>query len=466
MRNQIGIFVLMAAIGSAALSRPSDARDPASALEAFVTAQNQFAIAMYWQLTRDQERFVFSPFSMSSMFAMALEGARGQTAEEIERTFKIPRDRGARRASYAALRGAGVANAAFTQKDAPFRSTFADTLSRYYGAARTEVDFDDGVWFAKRAVDTWIENSTGKRIRVEDEPRTRMTRLDGPPDALVADHVPDTRFVRRDLIDIGVHPVGIHASRTTLLLKFKDGTTVADANRAIAVAGVEILGGIGTVNTVLAGVTDDGTFDPLDTALETLTKDPAVEVAAMNPAISHDGISWAGYGRLVLANAATLAATFTSQVHHSPDGYVDRIHRSSQDGSLTLTLVMSRTESFAHVENELTAQTIAHWHQTRFGSANLPIPETPAFSVTTRSPLNPTLERMGMNNLSPLIDSAAHHASFSMTAQGFEAAASTVAGSVVAHVDPRVSGTAPARPLVLLLQDAKTGLILFMGRMR
>jgi serine protease inhibitor len=478
-RNQIGVFVLMAAVGSTALSRTSDARDPA-ALEAAVAEHNRFAIAMYLQLTRDQDRFVFSPFSVSSVMAMALEGARGQTAEEIERIFAIPRDRGARRSSYAARRGADVANAVFIQKDAPFRSTFLDTLSRHYAAARTDVDFDSGVWFAKRAVDAWIESSTGKRISLEDLPRTRMMRIEGPPDALVADHVPDMIDVRRGWLDIGVHPIGIYASRTTLLLKFKDDVTVADANRAIAAAGVEIVGGIGTLKTIFAAVTDDGTFEPLVAALERLTMDPAVEVAAMNPLMSNDGAEPVGYGRLVFASAATLSATFTAQVRHSPSAYTDIMHRASEDGSLTLTLVLSRTESFVHAEGELTAQTVAHWPQAPFGSSNVPVPDTPAFSVKTRSPLSQTVERMGVTSLfsaasnfsgvdavkTPLVKSVAHHASFSMTAHGFEAAAATAAGSVVAHADPHVSGTATVRPLVFVVQDAKTGLILVMGRMR
>jgi serine protease inhibitor len=470
----------MAVLGSVALSRPSGARDTAAALESFVTAQNRFALAMYWQLTRDQDRFVFSPFSMSSMFAMALEGARGETAEEIERVIFIPRDRGERRSSYAALQPAArITNAVWMQNGVAFNKAYGDTLSRQYRAARTDVDFAEGVWAAKRAVDTWIENSTVKRIRVEDEPRTRITRIDGPADALVADHIPKGTFVGRGSIDIGVHPIGIEASRTTLILKFKDNATVADANRAMAAAGVEILGG--TFKMVFAGVTDDGTFEPLTTALETLREDPAVEVAAMNPVMSHDGSSAPGYGRWVLASAATASGAWTSQVKHHPTPYSDIVHRSSQDGAVLLTLLISRTGSFISADRDLTVEKVSEWHRVGSISSNMPIPDMPVFNVKTGSPLRATLERMGMVNLfaratedfsgidrekeSP-IQSAAHHAMFSVTAQGFEAAAATAAGSAVVDTHAHASGSALPQPVVFVLQDAKTGLILFIGRAR
>ena len=481
------IFVLSAALACIVSSRPVGARDAGAELHAFVAAQNKFALAMYWQMTRDQDRVALSPFSIASVMAMALEGARGKTAEEIERIFAIPRDGGARRSSFAALQPAGgAANAVFMQKDGLFRASYGDALSRYYGAARTEVDFRGAIWFAKRSIDTWIETTTGKRIpRDDDRGRARITRLEGPPDALAADHIPGGWSRSSGILDIGLHPVGFHMSRTSIILMFKDGATVAQVNRAIADAGVEVVSGMPYLKMLVVGVEDDGTFGPLDRALERLDHDPAIENASPSPILQPDVLGLPpfaeSFGRIVLAGASSMSGTWTTQVQHQPTGYSDLLHRASQDGNVALTLLMSRTGAFPAVDAELTVQNVARWHRPGSMSSNMPIPDMPAFSVSSRAPLRPTLERLGVEKLfeesaedfsgiddekrSPM-QSAAHHAMFTLSANGFEAAAATTAGSAVLEIEPQASGAAAPCTCVFLLQDVKTGLILFMGRMR
>ena len=485
---RIRILVLLAALASGALTRPLDARDAKDGIDAFVAAQNRFALAMYWQLTRDQDQFVLSPFSMSSVMAMTLEGARGKTAEEIERVLGIPGDRGARRSAYAALQpGAGIANAVFTQKDGSFKARYGEALSRYYGVTRTEVDFPGAIWFAKRSIDMWIETATGKRIpREDDRTRTRITRLEGPPDALAVDHLPGGWPRSTGILDIGPHPkVGMHMSRTTIMLMFKDGATVAQVNRAMAAASVEVVSGMPYIKMLVVGVEDDGTFGPLDRALESFDDDPAIDNASPSPVMEPDIMGLPpfsdSFGRVVLASASSMSGTWTSEVKHQPSTESDILHRTSQDGTVVLTLLMSRTGTFPPPDTHVTAANVARWHRLRSISSNMPIPEMPAFSVKTRAPLRTTLQIVGLEKLfqesaddlssvdgrkpSP-IQTAAHHAMFSLTAQGFEAAAATVAGSVAVDIEPHASGSAPARAVVFVLQDARTGLILFMGRTR
>jgi serine protease inhibitor len=486
---RIRILVLVAALACGAVARPLDARDTKDDLQAFVTAQNQFALAMYWQMTRDQDQFVLSPFSMSSVLAMTLEGARGKTADEIERVIGLPRDRGARRAAYASVQPATrTVNAVFTQKDGTFKTSYGETLKRYYGVTRTEVDFPGAIWFAKRSVDTWIETATGKRIpREDDRSRARITRLEGPPDALAVDHIPagGTR-PSGGIVDIGPHPkVGVDMSRTSIILMFKNGATVAQVNRAMAAAGVEVVTGLPYLQMMIVGVEDDGTFGPLDRALESFDNDPAIDNASPSPVIEPDIMGLPpfsdSFGRIVLASASSASGTWTSDVKHEPRWESDILHRTSQDGMVVLTLLMSRTGTFPPADSDLTAANVARWHRLGSISSNLPIPDMPAFSVKTRAPLRTTFQIAGLEKLfqdsvedlssidgkkpSP-IQTAAHHAMFSLTAQGFEAAAATVAGSAVVDVEPHASGPAPPQAVVFILQDAKTGLILFMGRMR
>lgn len=471
-------------VACALLIRPFNARAVVPTPDPFVDARNRFALALYWQLTRDVDRFVFSPFSISSVLAMLAEGARGRTLDEIEYVAHLPRDRGARRASYAAfLPVAGTNNALFTQHDAGFKTSYIDTLRRHYRAAKTDVDFPRRIWFAKRDIDTWIANNTGKRLPHDDRrEHTRVTRIEGPPDALVRDHVPDYAHFGQGMIDLGLHPsLAIYASRTRIMLMFTQTATVAEANRAIAAAGVEILGGMGTIRVFQVGVEDDGTFGPLEKALESLRADPAVEAAAINPVIGPDMLGAPrtedAFGRLVLASASLTSIRLKAGTVHKFLGYFDILERESEDGALVLRLVRPRTGEFGEVENRLTIGELFQWSGNFSGNQGEQIAP---FTVSTRSSLGRVLDRLRMETLFSesanfsavddskiqLVEAIAHHASFTVTANALEAAAATTAGSPVVGVVRRVTGTAPPRPAVFLLQDTRTGMILFMGRMR
>ena len=92
-------------------------RKVAAGLQAIAAASNQFAISAYYRLQPTAGSFAFSPYSLSAVFAMAYEGARKETAEDIKRVFLFPRDHGSRRSSYAALqKSLGLANGVWTQQ--------------------------------------------------------------------------------------------------------------------------------------------------------------------------------------------------------------------------------------------------------------------------------------------------------------------------------------------------------------
>jgi len=58
----------------------------------FVQANNEFATDLYHQLARENggENLFFSPYSMFNVLAMAAEGARGVTAEEMGAVLRFP----------------------------------------------------------------------------------------------------------------------------------------------------------------------------------------------------------------------------------------------------------------------------------------------------------------------------------------------------------------------------------------
>jgi len=51
---------------------------------------NHFGFDLYRELRKDGKNLFFSPFSIASVLAMAAEGARGRTAEEITRVLRLP----------------------------------------------------------------------------------------------------------------------------------------------------------------------------------------------------------------------------------------------------------------------------------------------------------------------------------------------------------------------------------------
>jgi serpin B len=68
-----------------------------------VDANNQFALDLYSHLSQDTNgNIFFSPYSLSSALAITSEGARGETAEEIRSVFHFPENRTLLRQGFAA----------------------------------------------------------------------------------------------------------------------------------------------------------------------------------------------------------------------------------------------------------------------------------------------------------------------------------------------------------------------------
>ena len=68
-----------------------------------VNGSNQFALDLFLELSDGEDNIFFSPYSISVALAMTYEGARGQTAEEMQSVMHFPEDDTVRRSSFAAL---------------------------------------------------------------------------------------------------------------------------------------------------------------------------------------------------------------------------------------------------------------------------------------------------------------------------------------------------------------------------
>jgi serpin B len=113
---------------------------------------------------------VISPLSLSIAFAMLREGARGETAQQIDDVLGFPAD--GRADAYNALlhdlaslraKDLQIADQTFIQHDFTPESSYLDTLARSYGSGMQSLDF--GSPGAADLINDWVAARTDDRIK-------------------------------------------------------------------------------------------------------------------------------------------------------------------------------------------------------------------------------------------------------------------------------------------------------------
>ncbi len=158
---------------------PALAAKPASVSatdrEEVTRGNNAFAVDLYGHLRQQKGNLFFSPESISTAFAMADAGARGQTAAEMARVFHftLPPDR-LHPAMGALLAGMNapnhgyelrVADALWAQQDARFLPGYFDLMQRDYGADFHRVDFKTQPEAVRGTINQWVEQQTNNKIQ-------------------------------------------------------------------------------------------------------------------------------------------------------------------------------------------------------------------------------------------------------------------------------------------------------------
>jgi serpin B len=141
-------------------------------------ANNRFAFELYSELdgaNPADSNIFFSPWSISSALAMTYEGARGQTADEMQSVFHFPADASVRRPAFASLYNsinAGgkkytlyTANALWAQKDYKFLDDYLSTVEEYYGGKTTNLDFVAETEKSRMTINDWVAGKTNDRIK-------------------------------------------------------------------------------------------------------------------------------------------------------------------------------------------------------------------------------------------------------------------------------------------------------------
>jgi serpin B len=136
-------------------------------------AVNELAVKLYGRIASPGENLCFSPYSVSSAFAMTYAGAAGETAAELSGVFGFGKD--IHRSNkllmnniLGAPEDAGeiiVANSIWPRKDYKVLASFLETVKENYEAEIRPLDFKNNAEAARKEINGWIEEKTGGKIQ-------------------------------------------------------------------------------------------------------------------------------------------------------------------------------------------------------------------------------------------------------------------------------------------------------------
>ncbi|HEV8347827.1 MAG TPA: serpin family protein [Vicinamibacterales bacterium] len=395
----LAIVVSSVALASVLRAGPADQKAVAnSGMAAVVDANNRFAIDLYSALDVGAGNVFFSPFSIATALAMAFEGARGTTADEMQKALHFPRDDDARRSGFAAVQQTinhpnaahrlNVANALWAQRDYRFLSTYTDIVRRYYGGTATNVDFLHANADATRTIDRWIADKTNDKIK-------------------------------------GMFPPGSLSSTTRLVLTnaiYFKGRWISEFDKKLTTDEDFRVGSRSAVKVPLMQ-TSGGTFKYAET--------PELQILEL----------------------------------------------PYQGGELVMRIVLPRTDDLRSLEKSLSMVRLTAWtNALKHQRVDVFIPR---FTFNARYSLNDSLDKLGMRtafsaaaDLSGMdgtrdlsIQAVIHQAFVDVNEEGTEAAAATGIAVVEATaIQPPVPVFRADHPFVFMIQQAKSGNILFLGR--
>jgi serpin B len=159
------------------ISKVDDAGATKQGVNAVVNANNQLAFELYSQFnakSKDSNIF-FSPYSISVALTMTYEGAKGQTAKEMQSVLHIPEDVSVRRSSFAKIYNEinkkdkkyklSTANALWAQENYKFLEEYTNNVEKYYGGKLTNLDFIRESEKSRQIINKWVEDQTNNKIK-------------------------------------------------------------------------------------------------------------------------------------------------------------------------------------------------------------------------------------------------------------------------------------------------------------
>jgi len=138
------------------------------------TSMNSFAFDLYNHISQANDSNVFfSPYSIFVALAMTYEGARHDTAMEMQNVLNFPQNNDTALCSFGKIYNLlnqdteyilNTANALWTQENFPFHEKYLQFLKDYYMAQATNVSFSSPD-AAAQLINGWVEKNTHGKIQ-------------------------------------------------------------------------------------------------------------------------------------------------------------------------------------------------------------------------------------------------------------------------------------------------------------
>jgi len=146
-------------------------------LDSVANENNRFAFNLFQKIYKENSNTVFSPYSISTAFAMLYEGARNETDASIKSVMHFALDKSTFHQTMNRIdlditnssnNDSSVfksTNRIWCQEGYQFNGPFIDVLSQYYGVGINELDFLNNPDPSRITINDWIAEQTNDKIK-------------------------------------------------------------------------------------------------------------------------------------------------------------------------------------------------------------------------------------------------------------------------------------------------------------
>jgi serpin B len=144
--------------------------------QSLIEGSQLFAFDMYRQTSKSEGNLFFSPYSISTGFAMTAAGAQGDTAEQMMQVlhmqthlypafFSLNKQLVTVHHTTLASPTLQLANAAWVQKQLEIQPAFQRTLMQDFGSSMQTVNFSGDAAHAIETINQWVDQNTKGKIK-------------------------------------------------------------------------------------------------------------------------------------------------------------------------------------------------------------------------------------------------------------------------------------------------------------
>ena len=163
----------------------NDTGSTPSGINEVVDSNNKFALDLYNELKSEEGNIFYSSYSIYSALGMTYEGAKGETANEMEDVFGYPDNL---KPNFAAVYNSinnregyelRTGNALWVQEDYKLLDNYVYNVEKYYGGKASNLNFKSETEKSRETINNFIEEQTNNKIKdlIPEGALNPMTRL-------------------------------------------------------------------------------------------------------------------------------------------------------------------------------------------------------------------------------------------------------------------------------------------------